>query len=211
MPSAVLVEDHSLVREALKLLLTVQLGVEVTGETGDGNQALDLARRLRPDLVFLDLELPGSHGLDVVARIKAELPDIKVVILTGALSPRSVNAALAAGADAYVLKREESSELMRAIPHVLAGGSYVSKGLADMVAQADRPPVKAILTPREAEILALIARGLSNQEIADTLALSVLTVRKHRQNLMEKLELRNSAEIAAYAIRNGYDKPGESP
>lgn len=205
----ILAEDHVLMREGLKMLLSTEPGFEVVAETGDGAAVELLVRQLLPQLLLLDLGLPGLHGVTIVANVKAEFgAAIKVLVLTGDLQPHSVRQALAAGADGYVHKSENSTELMQAVHAVLAGRQYVSANIAAAFLP-DLAQVSALpATPREREIMSLIARGLSNREVAELLAISVLTVRTHRQNLMEKFALRNAAEITAFAVQRGYYTPG---
>lgn len=209
----VLAEDHALMRDGLKMLLSTEPGFEVVAETGDGAAVEALVGSLKPQLVLLDLGLPNVHGVDIAEAIKIEFgASIKVLVLTGDLQPQSVQQALAAGADGYVHKSEDSSELLRAVHAVLAGRQYVSSHIAAAFKpQPSRhsPDIGQLqATPREREIMSLVARGLSNREIAVQLVISVLTVRTHRQNLMEKFSLRNAAEITAYAVQQGYYLPG---
>ena len=203
-------EDHALVRDGLKMLLSLQPGLAVVGETGDGAAVEALVARLNPDLLVLDLDLPGKNGVEIAAAIKAD-PDatLKVLVLTGNLKPEAVGRALAAGANGYVLKSENTDELLVALRSVLAGREYVSKSIAGAFRTdaANRDSVATHVTPREREILSLIARGYANNDIAELLAISVLTVRTHRQKLMEKLDLRNAAEITAYAVKHGFYDP----
>src|SRR5205085_2037655 len=145
----------------------------------------------------LDLGLPGKHGVEIAAAVKsASGSAVKVLVLTGDLSPNSVKQALAAGADGYMHKSEDTSELLSAVQAVLAGRQYVSRRIAQ-VFKPDAAGGQPAPTPREQEIMSLVARGLSNKEIAELLELSVATVRTHRQNFMEKFALRNAAEITA--------------
>lgn len=195
-----IVEDHMLVREGLKVLLGLHPGYAVVGDTGDGMEAEGLAESLRPDLVLLDLDLANCHGADIALRLKRAQPELKVLVLTGSLRQDSVRRALAAGADGYVVKHENSEELLRAMPAVLAGKCFISTAVAE--AAGNGVAVPGILTSREREIIAHIAHGKSNQEIADLFGLSVHTVRTHRQKLMEKLDLHNAAEMTAWAIRH---------
>jgi len=208
----ILAEDHVLMRDGLKMLLGTQGGLEVVAETGDGNAVEALVRQFKPQLLLLDLGLPGQHGVKIAASLKAEFGDtIKVLVLTGDLQADSVRQALAAGADGYVHKSEDSAELLQAVHAVLAGRQYVSRNIAAAFSPRARLVDPAgdslVATPREREIMSLVARGLSNREIAELLAISVLTVRTHRQNLMEKFSLRNAAEITAYAVQRGYYSP----
>jgi len=208
----VLAEDHALMREGLKLLLLTEPGFAVLAETGDGAAVESLVREHRPDLLLLDLGLPGRHGVAIAAAVKSEFgAAVRVLVLTGDLRPVSVADALAAGADGYLHKSEDSTELLVAVRAVLAGRQYVSKNIAAAfepqagATQAAADPMPE--TPREREIMTLVARGMANREIATMLAISVFTVRTHRRNLMEKFSLRNGAEITAYAVRQGYYDP----
>ena len=212
----VLAEDHVLMREGLKMLLQTEPGFKVVAETGDGLAVEALVRQLLPQLLLLDLDLPGLHGVTIAASVKAEFgAAVKVLVLTGNLQPQSVRQALAAGADGYVLKTQDSTELMQAVHAVLAGRPYVSTNIAaafvpdvlSVSTNANTFEATPTATPREREIISLIARGLSNREIAELLNLSVLTVRTHRQNLMDKFSLRNAAEITAFAVQRGYYTP----
>jgi DNA-binding NarL/FixJ family response regulator len=206
MTRILLAEDHFLVREGLKLLLSFEPDFTVAGETGDGNAVEQMVRELRPDLLILDLHLPGCHGAEIAQRVKAGFDTVKILVLTGSLQAESVRHTLAAGADGYVIKQEDSAELLLAIRAVLAGRQYISKSIAAVFEQDGN--ACAEVTPRELEILRMIARGLSNEAIAEALCRSLFTIRKHRQNLMDKLGLRNAAEITAYAIKRGLYEPG---
>jgi DNA-binding NarL/FixJ family response regulator len=208
MTRILLAEDHFLVREGVKLLFSLEPDLEVVGETGDGAIVEQMVADIRPDLLLLDLHLPGCHGNEIAVRIKSRFDAVKILVLTGSLQADAVHQALAAGADGYVIKQEDGAELLQAVRAVLAGRQYVSKSIAAAFRQerAHDAPAEQI-TPREQEILCLIARGLSNEVIAETLCRSLFTVRKHRQNLMDKLGLRNAAEITAYAIKHGFYEP----
>ncbi|MFO0523739.1 MAG: response regulator [bacterium] len=200
-PATVLIaEDHTLVREGLRMLLSLDPAIEVTGDTGNGADVLALVERLRPDLLLLDLDLPNGHGVDIAREVKNGFPETRILILTGILDPTAIRRALAAGADGYVVKHENSEELQRAIPAVISGQCYISPAVAEVVDTGAPPP--AGLTPRQLEIIAHLVRGRSSQQIAATLALSAHTVRTHRQNIMEKLDLHNTAELTVWGIRN---------
>ena len=208
----VIADDHVLVREGLKMLLGAEPDLEVVADTGDGAAVEALVRRLSPTLLVLDLELPGMSGIEVAAAIKADASlACKVLVLTGSLKTETVSRALATGADGYVVKSEDAAELLRGVRTVLAGQTYVSKQIAGafaagVAADAGRPDGVQI-TPREKQVLSLVARGYGNADIAGLLDISVLTVRTHRQRLMEKLGLRNAAEITAYAVKFGLFDP----
>jgi DNA-binding NarL/FixJ family response regulator len=205
----VLAEDHVLVREGLKMLLATQPGLEVVAETGDGRAVEALVRDSNAALLVLDLGLPGMHGVEVAAAVKSAFgAAVKVLVLTGDLSASSVRNALAAGADGYVHKSEDTRELLDALLAVVAGRQYVSRRIAQ-VFRPERAGAAALplATPREQEIMSLVARGLANREIAELLSIGLTTVRTHRQNFMEKFALRNAAEITAYAVQQGYYNP----
>lgn len=203
MKTIVLAEDHAIIRDGVKLLIATRSNLRVVADTGDGNEVEQLVREHAADLLLLDLDLPGCHGIELTRHIKTRQPATRVLILTGNPSAASVNAAFDAGADGYVLKHENVEELLHAISLVLSGIVYLSKGLVHFTsAPAPRPEQIQPITAREQEILALIAGGNSSNDIATTLNLSVLTVRKHRQNLMAKLSLHNVADVTAYALRS---------
>lgn len=197
----VIAEDHTLIREGLRSLLAQVSEFNIVADTGNGAQVEHLLAHTSADLLLLDLDLPGCHGITLTARIKQQHPAIKILILTGSTDHNSVRQAFAAGADGYLLKLEDSSELLEAIPTVLDNRRYVSKllGPVDHFEEQDEQAV----TPREQQILKLIAAGKSSQEIADTLALSIFTVRKHKQNLMTKLSLHNTVDLVRYAMHQG--------
>jgi DNA-binding NarL/FixJ family response regulator len=202
----VIAEDHVLLREGLKMLLATQPRLQVVAETGDGRLVEGMVREAQAQLLVLDLGLPGKHGVDIAGAVKTAFGDaVKVLVLTGDLSPNSVRQALAAGADGYMHKSEDTSELLDAVAAVLVGRQYVSRRIAH-VFKPDAPGTPTA-TPREQEIMVLVAKGLSNKEVAEVLELSVATVRTHRQHFMEKFALRNAAEITAYAVQQGYYNP----
>jgi len=208
MKKIVLAEDHAIIRDGLKLLISTRPNLCVAADTGDGGDVERLLREHQPDLLLLDLDLPGLHGIELTRRIKASIPGVRVLILTGSPGAASVRAAFEAGADGYVLKHENADELLHAIALVLSGIIYLSKGLGSMTdLPSSSSPAPVSLTAREQEILALIAQGASSSDIAARLNLSVLTVRKHRQNLMGKLSLHNVAEVTAYALRGNLLAP----
>jgi len=198
-------EDQLLVRQGLAALLKAE-DVEIIGEAEDGGSAVDMAKSLKPDIVLMDLSMPGLDGVEATRRLKRAAPQIRVLILTIANCERRVAEALAAGADGYALKRLGHEELMSAINSVRMGRQYLGPGLdVELVrehldgGEANVPS----LTAREMEVLRLIAQGLKNREIADTLSIAIKTVETHRTKIMQKLDLHNSAELATYAIRRG--------
>ncbi|RJP70035.1 response regulator [Hydrogenophaga sp.] len=208
MVKVVVAEDHALVRQGIGLLLAAAGDFELVAETALGSEVEILVQFHNPDLLLLDLALSDSSGIEVARRVKKSAPRTRILIVTGNVYPGSVANAFAAGADGFVLKHEQGSELLDAIRTVLAGRHYISPQIAKALGtsaskQAQSPDTSQSLTVREQQIVRLIAKGSSNQEIADALHISVLTARKHRQNVMLKLGLHNGAEIAAYAMKSG--------
>jgi two-component system, NarL family, response regulator NreC len=201
----VLAEDQQLVRQGLVALLAVD-DVTIVGEAEDGKGAVEMARTLAPDVVLMDLSMPELDGVEATRRIKQVAPQVRVLVLTVANCERRVAEALAAGADGYALKKLGHAELMAAINAVCAGKTYLGPGLSeDLVKEyLDGSELAGgSLTAREREVLQLIARGHKNREIADDLGIAIKTVETHRTKIMQKLDLHNSAELAAYAIRRG--------
>jgi two-component system response regulator NreC len=197
-------EDQQLVRQGLVALLRSE-DVTVVGEAEEGETAVEMARALRPDIVLMDLSMPGLDGVEATRKLKRFLPDSRVLILTVANCERRVAEALEAGANGYALKKLGHEELMAAINAVMAGRSYLGPGISEELVREHRDGVDASssLTAREREVLRLIARGLKNREIAESLKIAIKTVETHRTKIMQKLDLHNSAELATYAIRRG--------
>lgn len=207
----VIVEDHTILREGLKALLSSSPDFEIAGEAEDGRAAIRLVETVKPDLVLMDLAMPRMNGMEAIQEIKRIAPEIKVVALTVHRSEEYVLATLQAGADGYVLKDATHAELVIAIKSVTAGKRYLSPGVSEKVIEGYLEGRKAIksqsswdtLTAREREILKLIAEGYKNKAIADYLYLSVKTVETHRSNLMKKLDLHDVSALTAFAIEKG--------
>jgi DNA-binding NarL/FixJ family response regulator len=207
----VIVEDHRILREGLRALISSDPACEVVGEAGDGLEATRCAARLKPDLVLLDLSMPRMGGLDAIKEIRKQCPETRILILTVHSTDEFILAALKAGAHGYLLKDATHSELMRAIDVVLGGQIYLSPGVSRRVVEGyliGRKTVKSssgwdTLTERERQILKLIAEGKKNREIADYLCISPKTAERHRANLMEKLDLHNVSALTALAIEKG--------
>ncbi len=202
-------DDHAIVRAGIRALLQLHPDFEVVGEAADGYEAILQARRLQPDVVLMDLAMPGMDGLAATHEIRRVAPQTRVLVLSQHENREYVLPALRAGAAGYVLKRAPDDTLIRAIRAVYAGETYVDPRLADLLVEEVRRsgegPVDPLdtLTEREREILVLLAQGKSYQEIAQTLFISVKTVDFHRTNLMRKLGLKNRTELVQFAIRRG--------
>jgi NarL family two-component system response regulator LiaR len=198
-----LVDDHEMVRTGLRTFLGLQPDIEVVGEAGSGEQALALVPGLAPDIVLLDLVLPGMSGLDVVRRLRAAHPSVKVVVLTSYAGEDSVLPAVRAGVAGYLLKDVGPSELADALRAVHAGGASLDPAVAATVMSSVAGPDPArSLTPREREVLRLIAHGRSNRLIARDLALSEKTVKTHVSAILSKLHVADRTQAALYAVHH---------
>jgi DNA-binding NarL/FixJ family response regulator len=204
-----LVEDHTIVRQGLRALLHTR-EIDVIGEAADGTTAVRLAAELKPDVVVMDLSLPGLHGTEAIRRVKSLL-QTKVVVLSMHTAPEIVARAREAGCDGYVVKGGDVAELARAIHDVQVGRSYFSPEVRGV--DAARPPSDPLgrLSAREREILQLIAEGNTNKAIATRLGISVHTVNAHRVNLMAKLDLHDAQGITRFALRHGLISSEETP
>lgn len=200
-----LAEDHETVREGLRLLLDAQTDMEVVATVGDGRAAVEHARTLKPDVVVLDLTMPGMSGLAAARALTTTGGPTVVVALTRHNDGAYVQELLAAGASAYVLKQSASSELLRAIRISVAGGKYLDPGLPPQdTPDVRRRPNTPRVTDREVAVLRMMAVGHSNKDIAGTLDISVKTVEVHKANAMRKLSLRGRADVVRYAVLNGW-------
>jgi len=199
--SVLLVDDHSLVRRGFRRILEDEVDIEVTGEAGDGGEAVQLAEKLRPQVVVMDCAMPKMNGLEATRKILENNPEILVLMLSMHPEETLVRQALAAGARGYVLKNAVDLELGAAIRRVVAGETVLDSQLhrpTGLKGERDEH-----LTPRELEILQMIVDGKSNKEIATVLDLSANTVAVHRANIMDALGIHKTAELVVYAIRNG--------
>jgi two-component system response regulator NreC len=211
----VVVEDHAIIREGLRSLLSSTKEFDIVGEAGDGREAIRCIEELKPDLVLTDLSMPTMDGMDVIENIKKQSPKTKVIALTVHRGEEYVLATLKAGADGYVLKEATYPELMMAIRSVLKGKHYLSPEISGKLIEgylegrksATIQSVWETLTKRERGILKLIGEGHKNKDIAEQLYISVNTVEKHRSNIMEKLNLHSTAALVAYAIEKGLVSP----
>jgi two-component system response regulator NreC len=203
----VLVDDHAVVRSGLRLLLDAEEDVEVVGEAGNAKDAIFRARALKPDVILLDVVMPGESGIDVLPRLLKESPETKVLILSMQDDPSYVREAFAAGASGYVLKEAVDEEVVSAIREIAAGGRYVHPALGARMVAADAQERAAAdadpLSEREREVLRLLALGHTNQEIAEQLYISVRTAESHRAHIMQKLRLTTRAELVRHALSQG--------
>lgn len=208
-----LADDHALVRIGIATLLRAW-GMEVVGEASNGIEALALARTLRPDVILMDITMPELNGLEATRHIKAELPDIRIVILTVSANDEHLFEAIKSGAEGYLLKDVSEAELERTLEAIAAGEPALSRGLAGKLLEefgrlAREGPSKQELSPRERDVLQLVAAGKRNREVAAELYLSEHTVNFHMRNILQKLHLRNRAQAAAWAVRAGLAIPGD--
>lgn len=206
-----LADDHDLVRAGIRSLLKAISGVKVLAEADDGRKALDLVRTHQPDVVLMDIAMPGLNGLDATSRIVKEFPRTRVIILSMHSSEEHVLGALRSGAAGYLLKDASPFELETAVRSVARGESYLSPPISRQVIEDYRQRVSAgpldLLTPRQREILQLIAEGRSTKEIASLLEISVKTVETHRAQLMERLDVHDVPGLVRYAMRTGLVTP----
>ena len=203
-------EDHAILREGLRALLSATPELEIIGEAEDGQEAISLARQLKPHLVLMDLNMPNINGTEAMRAIRRHNPAIKVIALTVHKTEEYVRATLDAGASGYVLKDDTHHDLLTAIASVRKGKVYLSPGICDKVINGFLGPVTSTTSPsswsqltvREREVTKLIAEGKKSREVAEYLSVSLKTVEKHRSNLMRKLDLHSVSAITKYAIAN---------
>jgi len=220
-----LADDHDILRQGLKLLLGMQPEMEIVGEARTGLEAVEMAHKFKPDVVVMDITMAGMDGLEACQRIRSQIPETQVLMLTMHESEEYFLQALRMGAAGYLIKKVAPTELHMAIRAVAKGGAFLYPGLAKALIRAyvaDSPAIAGtslrnqeraqtanlaqelrVLTPREVEVLTLVAEGRTNQEIANQLVLSVKTVQAHRANLMEKLGLQDVTHLVRFAIRHG--------
>jgi two-component system, NarL family, response regulator NreC len=213
MTTIVLADDHTVVRQGLRKLLEAEPDFKLLGEAGDGIEAVRVAERLAPDVLIVDLMMPGLTGLEVARQVRQRLPQTKVVVLSMHATESYVLEALRNGANGYVLKDSSADDLMKAVREVAAGRRYLSPPLSERAIDAylqkaeaaalDRPDSYDTLTTREREVLKLAAEGHTNAEVAEKLFISPRTAETHRANLMRKLGLANQSELIRYAVRRG--------
>ena len=207
-----LAEDHTIVRKGLRSLLDKETGIEVVGEAEDGREAIVKAEELHPDVVVMDIAMPGLNGLEATRQIKKRFPDMKILILTMHANEEYILQSLKAGASGYLVKKAAPAELISAINAVHKGNSFLSPSISRTVIDEYIRRSKEIsegeegfeqLTVREREVLQLIAEGRKTREIAELLYISIKTVETHRAHIMNKLDIHSTAELTRYAIRKG--------
>ena len=201
-------DDEIVVREGIVAILSLQPAFEVVGEASDGFDAIEIARRTKPDVVLLDMAMPRQDGLSTIPILKELLPDVRILVLTSFAESDTVYKAIKSGALGYMLKDARREQLIQAIHDVAKGQASISPSIALKVIQEVSHPTEVLytsspLTPRELETLRLIARGLTNQEIAETISVADRTVAKYVSSILEKLQLANRTQAALYAIREG--------
>jgi DNA-binding NarL/FixJ family response regulator len=214
----VLVDDDDLMRAGLRSVLSSDETIDVVGEAGDGREAVDRIRQLRPDLVLMDIRMPDLDGISATREVLASSADVKVVVLTTFEEDDYIFDALSAGASGFLLKRTRPEELIAAIHTVAEGDSLLSPSVTRRVVDrmaSQPPPVRTSrrldeLTPREREVLELVARGLSNREIAEQFVIEESTVKTHVKRILMKLRLRDRVQAVVFAYENGLTRPGRA-
>jgi DNA-binding NarL/FixJ family response regulator len=208
----VLADEHLLFRQGMKKIINETPEMKVVGEAGDGQEAIELVKKLLPDLAILDISMPKLSGVEACRKIKGLVPDVKILVLTMHKDREYLYQAISAGAQGYLLKEDSDEELFAAIGTIRKGAIYVTKALAGVVStdisalfRKGERHLPRSLTAREREVLKFICEGKSNSEVADVLRISVRTVETHRANMMNKLDLKNTAELVRYAMENGLD------
>ncbi|MGD9892061.1 MAG: response regulator [Dehalococcoidia bacterium] len=210
-----LADDHQLLRQAMQVMLEMQGPIEVVAEARDGHEAIGLTDQFKPDVVLMDLAMPGLNGVEATSQIVRRNPRTKVLIVTGYVDDRRVPAALRAGAHGYVVKRSNINELLVAIQTVSLGNPYFGQSLAhgrtpvEYLLQTREEGPADTLSSREREVLQFVAAGYPNQEIADRLVVSVRTVEAHKAHIMAKLKAQNRTDLITYAIRQGITNIGD--
>ncbi len=208
------VDDHTLFRRGIAAVLANQEGLEVVGEAADGLEAIEKTREINPDVVLMDLNMPRCSGLEAIQALQAEMPQVNILVLTVSEMEADLFASVKFGARGYLLKKAEPEELIQAIHLIAEGGAMVSSLMAtkllaefqDLATGAEKKVAEqanADLSPREGEVLQLVAQGATNKEIADSLFISENTVKTHLKSIMEKLHLANRSQAAAYAVERG--------
>ena len=201
----ILADDHAMFREGIRKIIERIEGALISGEVNDGLELLELLKGSSPNLIILDISMPNLRGLEAIREIKKTYPQVKVLVLTMHKKKEFLRQALRDGADGFLLKEDAGSELIRAVQTVRNGGKYLSPLLSDVLTRLAVEEEKTeVLTMREREVLKLFAEGKRTKEIAAALYISPYTVRRHRANIMEKLDINNLADLVKYAISQNY-------
>jgi NarL family two-component system response regulator LiaR len=203
-----IVDDHDIVREGQRALIESEPGMELVGEAKDGIEAVELADRLQPDVILMDLHMPKKDGIEATSEIKGKNPESRILVLTSFNDDEKVYSAIKAGAMGYLLKDSSPQKILKSIRKVYQGETSIGPRIAQKLMReiqrtSDSPRTEEPLTIREMEVIKLIAEGLSNQEIAERLVISERTVRTHVTNILGKLHLANRTQAALYALREG--------
>lgn len=209
MIKTLIVDDHLVLREGLKQVLALNSDISIVGETDNGLSAVELTRKLSPDLIILDINMPKLSGIDAAKQIREFNKVVKIIILTMHESESYVLDAVASGINGYISKNSDMDVILSAVRSVSDGKDYFPNSISNIIMssyQNSNSKFEIPLTKREKEIISLIAKGLTSQEIADKLFISYFTVGKHRKNLMHKLQLKNTAELVHYAMKTGLTK-----
>lgn len=207
--TVLIADDHPIVREGLRGVLTLVPDLTIVGEAADGAQAVERALALQPDILLLDLAMPRKNGIQVIEEVKRRNPAIRILVLTSFANNDQILAALKLGAEGYLLKESTPDTLIQAIHNVYAGRAWLDPTITHMVVQemnrpSEQPPAEQPLTARELEVLKLVAQGISNHEIAGKLFISESTVRVHISHILNKLQLSNRIQATLYAVKEGF-------
>jgi two-component system, NarL family, response regulator LiaR len=203
-------DDHGVVRQGLRMFLSLDPDLEVVGEASNGREALALARELRPDVVLMDLLMPVMDGIKATEAIRSEMPEVEVIALTSVLEDTSVSGAVRAGAIGYLLKDTDAEELKRAIQAAAEGRVHLApEAAARLMREVRAPESPEDLTERETEVLKLMARGHANKQIASTLFVEEKTVKAHVSSILRKLGVQSRTQAALHAVRTGLVSTGE--
>lgn len=202
-------DDHAIVREGLRALISTEPGLQLVAEASDGVEAVSKTRTLKPDVILLDMLMPRLDGVGAIAEIKRDSPDAKILVLTSFVDDEKVFSAIKSGALGYLLKDSSPQDLLKAIRSTYAGEAFLHPTIASKLIRelkqpaSDKPKTENPLTEREVEILQFVAQGLTNDEIAEKLVVSERTVRTHVSNILAKLQLANRTKAALYALKEG--------
>ena len=202
------VDDHPIVQQGLSGLITARYGMTIVGQAKDGNEAIDKTRTLQPDVILMDLVMPGKGGLETIVEIRQENPQARILVLTSFGEDDRVSAAIKAGASGYLMKDSSPDELLHAIREVAKGNLFLPQDIAlklrnDLQNPQEIPSPELTLTKRELEVLKFVVQGLSNKEIASKLVVSEVTIRYHISSILDRLKLTNRIQAAVYAVQKG--------